>query len=85
MTTAQLSPVQSTNAAADRAEARQAVITLAYGIRASLFSAMLVWAYCAAGTRRESGELLLVAAAAFIGSVAADYLIRTVCRLVHTE
>lgn len=80
-----MSAVQSANASADRAEARQAAITLAYGARAALFSAMLVWAYCAAGTRRESGELLLVAVAAFIGSVAVDYLIRVVCRLAHTE
>lgn len=85
MTTATVSPVQLANAEADRAERRQAVLVLAYSLRAALFSAMLVWAYCAAGTRREAGELLLLAVAAFIGSVCVDYLIRAVCRLAATE
>lgn len=82
MTTAQLVPPP---AQFDRAEARQAALALAYGIRGVLFSAMLVWAYCAAGTRRESGELLLVAVAAFVGSVAVDYLVRVVCRIAQTD
>lgn len=80
-----MSAVQQANAEADRAEARQALLVFAYSLRGLLFSAMVVWAYCAAGTRREPGELLLVFVASFLGSIAVDALVRFVVRVAGTD
>lgn len=86
MTTAQtMTPVQLANAEADRAEARQAVLVLAYALRAILFAAAYTALYCDTHTQREAWELLGVAAKAGAVAVGVDYLVRVVCRIAHAD
>lgn len=86
MTTVQtVSPVQLANAEADRVEARQAVLVFAYGLRGILLTAGVLAIYCQTYTQRAAGELLGVGAMTMLACIGVDFLVRTVCRIAHTD